>query len=108
MDKRDKLPNFAAGRPVCPPRTPGSAADKEQNVAYKVSASIRAALYTGITQADAGLGTHPYLIAVREIIHGTDGPHAVIATTLFRNLPERRRKILAFADGRQEAAFFAW
>ena len=54
------------------------------------------------------MGTHPYLIAVREIIHGTDGPHAVIATTLFRNLPERRRKILAFADGRQEAAFFAW
>lgn len=45
---------------------------------------------------------------VRELIHGTDGPHAVIATTLFRTLPNDRKKVLAFADGRQEAAFFAW
>ncbi len=45
---------------------------------------------------------------VREIVHGTDGPNAVIATTLFAQLPTDRRKILAFADGRQEAAFFAW
>ena len=45
---------------------------------------------------------------VREVIHGTDGPHAVIATTLYERLPETRRKVLAFADGRQEAAFFAW
>jgi hypothetical protein len=45
---------------------------------------------------------------VREVVHGTDGPHAVIATTLYQTLPERRRKVLAFADGRQEAAFFAW
>jgi len=45
---------------------------------------------------------------VREVVHGTDGPHAVIATTLFQSLPQKRRKILAFADGRQEAAFFAW
>jgi len=45
---------------------------------------------------------------VREVIHGTDGPHAVIATTLYRSLPETRKKVLAFADGRQEAAFFAW
>jgi hypothetical protein len=45
---------------------------------------------------------------VREIIHGTDGPNAVVATTLCQNLPESRRKVLAFADGRQEAAFFAW
>ncbi|MGQ9648463.1 MAG: helicase-related protein, partial [Thermodesulfobacteriota bacterium] len=45
---------------------------------------------------------------VREVVHGTDGPHAVIATTLYQNLPERRKKVLAFADGRQEAAFFAW
>lgn len=45
---------------------------------------------------------------VREVVHGTDGPHAVIATTLYRVLPEGRKKILAFADGRQEAAFFAW
>lgn len=45
---------------------------------------------------------------VREVVHGTDGPHAVIATTLYHNLPEKRKKVLAFADGRQEAAFFAW
>ena len=45
---------------------------------------------------------------VREVVHGTDGPNAVIATTLYRQLPEDRRKILAFADGRQQAAFFAW
>ncbi len=45
---------------------------------------------------------------VREVVHGTDGPHAVIATTLYRALPEERKKVLAFADGRQEAAFFAW
>ncbi|WP_376793269.1 DEAD/DEAH box helicase [Thermoflexus sp.] len=45
---------------------------------------------------------------VREVVHGTDGPHAVIVTTLHQSLPEKRRKVLAFADGRQEAAFFAW
>lgn len=45
---------------------------------------------------------------VREAVHGTDGPHAVIATTLYSALPEKRKKVLAFADGRQEAAFFAW
>jgi len=45
---------------------------------------------------------------VREVIHGTDGPHAVVATSLFQSLEPDRRKILAFADGRQEAAFFAW
>jgi superfamily II DNA/RNA helicase len=45
---------------------------------------------------------------VREVVHGTDGPHAVIATTLYQILPEERKKVLAFADGRQEAAFFAW
>ncbi len=45
---------------------------------------------------------------VREVVHGTDGPHAVIATTLYQSLPETRRKVLAFADGRHEAAFFAW
>jgi ATP-dependent helicase YprA (DUF1998 family) len=43
---------------------------------------------------------------VREVVHGTDGPHAVIATTLYQNL--ERKKVLAFADSRQEAAFFAW
>jgi hypothetical protein len=45
---------------------------------------------------------------VREVVHGTDGPHAVIATTLHQSLPEGRKKVLAFADGRQQAAFFAW
>jgi len=45
---------------------------------------------------------------VREVIHGTDGPNAVIATTLHQKLPVDRRKVLAFADSRQEAAFFAW
>lgn len=45
---------------------------------------------------------------VREVVHRTDGPHAVIATTLYQTLPEKRKKVLAFADGRQEAAFFAW
>jgi len=45
---------------------------------------------------------------VREVVHGTDGPHAVIATMLYQKLPQDRRKVLAFADGRQEAAFFAW
>lgn len=45
---------------------------------------------------------------VREFVHGSDGPNAVIATALFELLPERRRKVLAFADNRQEAAFFSW
>jgi len=45
---------------------------------------------------------------VREIVHGSDGPNVVIATALHGLLPRDRRKILAFADSRQEAAFFAW
>ena len=45
---------------------------------------------------------------VREVVYGSDGPHAVIASTLYQKLPEGRKKVLAFADGRQEAAFFAW
>jgi hypothetical protein len=45
---------------------------------------------------------------VREIIHGNDGPNAVIATVMHRSLPSERRKVLGFVDGRQEAAFFAW
>ena len=51
-----------------------------------------------------GAGRDP----VREIIYGADGPHAVVATTLAQMLPPERRKVLAFADGRQEAAYFAW
>ena len=45
---------------------------------------------------------------VQEIVHGSDGPNAVIATALHELLPEEGRKVLAFADSRQEAAFFAW
>ena len=45
---------------------------------------------------------------VQEIVHGSDGPNSVIATALHELLPEDRRKVLAFADSRQEAAFFAW
>lgn len=45
---------------------------------------------------------------VQEIVHGSDGPNAVIATALHELLPDDRRKVLAFADSRQEAAFFAW
>lgn len=45
---------------------------------------------------------------VREVVHGSDGPNAVIATTLCESLPKERRRVLAFADSRQEAAFFAW
>ena len=45
---------------------------------------------------------------VQEIVHGSDGPNAVIATALHELLPENGRKLLAFADSRQEAAFFAW
>ena len=45
---------------------------------------------------------------VQEIVHGSDGPNAVIATALHELLPAEGRKVLAFADSRQEAAFFAW
>ncbi len=51
---------------------------------------------------------YPAQDPVREMLHGTDGPHAVIATTLCEALPEDRRRVLAFADSRQDAAFFAW
>lgn len=52
----------------------------------------------------SGGGKNP----VRELVHGSDGPHAVIATAMFQALPQDRKKILAFADSRQQAAFFAW
>ena len=45
---------------------------------------------------------------VQEIVHGSDGPSTVIATALHELLPHDKRKVLAFADNRQEAAFFAW
>ncbi|TGG84447.1 MAG: DEAD/DEAH box helicase, partial [Aphanocapsa feldmannii 288cV] len=45
---------------------------------------------------------------VQEIVHGSDGPNAVMATALHELLPDEGRKVLAFADSRQEAAFFAW
>ena len=45
---------------------------------------------------------------VQEIVHGSDGPNTVIATAIHELLPADQRKILAFVDSRQEAAFFAW
>lgn len=45
---------------------------------------------------------------VREIVHGSVGPNSVIATALHSLLPEGKRKVLAFADSRQQAAYFAW
>ena len=45
---------------------------------------------------------------VQEIVHGADGPNAVLATAMHELLPEEARRILAFADSRQDAAFFAW
>ncbi len=45
---------------------------------------------------------------IREVVLGGDGPQAVIATTLHQKLPEERKKVLAFADSRMEAAYFAW
>ena len=45
---------------------------------------------------------------VQEIIHGSDGPNSVIVTALHELQDGNSRKILAFADSRQEAAFFAW
>ena len=45
---------------------------------------------------------------VQEIVHGADGPNAVLATAVHGLLPPEARKILAFADSRQDAAFFAW
>ena len=45
---------------------------------------------------------------VQEIVHGSDGPNTVIITALHELLPKANRKVLAFADSRQEAAFFAW
>jgi len=47
---------------------------------------------------------------VREFIFQQDAPAAVLATTLFHNLEKkatRDKKILAFSDSRQDAAFFA-
>jgi hypothetical protein len=63
MDKRDKLPNFAAGWPMCPPRAPGSAADKMKYVAYDVCASSRVKLYTRTTHPHAAF-RHTPAIAV--------------------------------------------
>lgn len=45
---------------------------------------------------------------VQEIVHGADGPNAVLATAVHELLPAGARRILAFADSRQDAAFFAW
>ncbi len=45
---------------------------------------------------------------IREMVHGGDGPHVVIATALHADVPADRRKVLAFTDSRQRAATFAW
>ena len=47
---------------------------------------------------------------VQEIVHGSDGPNVVIATALHKLLwdPVLGARVLAFADNRQGAAFFAW
>ncbi|MCL6596023.1 MAG: DEAD/DEAH box helicase [Firmicutes bacterium] len=45
---------------------------------------------------------------LRPPAHGEDGPQSVIATALLDGAPAGSRKLLAFADGRQRAAFFAW
>lgn len=45
---------------------------------------------------------------VQEIVHGSDGPNTVLTTALHELLSEDARKVLAFTDSRQEAAFFAW
>ncbi len=45
---------------------------------------------------------------VQEIVHGNDGPGTVIALALHQRLPGDRRKVLAFVDSRQDAAYFAW
>jgi ATP-dependent helicase YprA (DUF1998 family) len=47
---------------------------------------------------------------VREFIFQQDAPAAVLATSLFQNLERKEakdKKILAFSDSRQDAAFFA-
>lgn len=45
---------------------------------------------------------------VRQVLGSADEAHTAIALDLYRRLTPERRKILAFADSRQEAAFFAW
>jgi superfamily II DNA or RNA helicase len=45
---------------------------------------------------------------IRAVVSGSDAPQAVVSTTLYEALPADRKKTLAFADGRQTAAFFAW
>lgn len=45
---------------------------------------------------------------IREMVHGGNGPHVVIATALHTDMSAERRKVLAFADSRQRAATFAW
>lgn len=44
---------------------------------------------------------------VRDIVHRTDGPGRVLPPRCHRLLPEGERRVLSFADNRQEAAYFA-
>ena len=45
---------------------------------------------------------------VQEIVHGSNATNSVIVAALHELLPEDKRKVLAFVDSRQEAAYFAW
>ena len=45
---------------------------------------------------------------VREIVHDVKDPNSIVATELHDMLPVKHRKILAFADNRQDAAEFTW
>ncbi len=42
---------------------------------------------------------------VREVVHGTDGPHAVIATALYQGLPQGRKKVLCFCRWASRSRF---
>lgn len=57
---------------------------------------------------NCGYSSGPTGDPVQEAVYGPEGPNTVIATSLHRLLPFERRKVLAFADSRQEAAYFAW
>ena len=76
-----------------------------------VSRSASLTRTTPINSSNAGpvgINAAASAIPCRRSCTGSDGPNAVIATALHELLPEEGRKVLAFADSRQEAAFFAW
>lgn len=88
-----------APRPADPPCGHGSAIDVlEERLRDAAEDQMRTCGACGYRGPDP----------VREIVHGNDGPNAVVATAVHRCLPKDRRKVLGFVDGRQDAAFFAW